>query len=104
MDEPPEIDRIVSELNELREQDGSEPASAVQLDAWLKTLMARGGSDLLLVAGAPACIRAKGVVQKIDARPLDGPEIEAAVLPQNNERPPSLLATREYAVPDFDPA
>jgi len=72
MDEAPEIDRIVDELNDLREQDGAEPASAVQLDSWLKTLIARGGSDLLLVAGAPACIRAKGVVQKIDARPLDG--------------------------------
>jgi len=83
MDEAPEIDRIVNELNELRDQDGSEPASAVQLDAWLKMLIARGGSDLLLVAGAPACIRAKGVVQKIEARPrpLNGPEIEAAVLP-----------------------
>jgi len=81
MDEAPEIDRIVNELNDLREQDGAEPASAVQLDAWLKILIARGGSDLLLVAGAPACIRAKGVVQRIDARPLDGPEIEAAVLP-----------------------
>ena len=81
MDEAPEIDRIVNELNDLREQDGAEPASAVQLDGWLKALIARGGSDLLLVAGAPACIRAKGVVQKIDTRPLDGPEIEAAVLP-----------------------
>ncbi len=81
MDEAPEIDRIVSELNDLREPDEAEPASAAQLEVWLKTLIARGGSDLLLVAGAPACIRAKGVVQKIDARPLDGPEIEAAVLP-----------------------
>lgn len=81
MDKAPEIDRVVNELNGLPEDEGSEPISAVQLDAWLKTLIARGGSDLLLVAGAPACIRAKGVVQKIDARPLDGPEIEAAVLP-----------------------
>ena len=81
MDAAPEIDRIVSELNELRDLDGAEPASAVQLDAWLKALIARGGSDLLLVAGAPACIRAKGVVQKIESRSLDGPEIEAAVLP-----------------------
>jgi len=81
MDEAPETDRIVNELDDLREQDGGEPASAVQLDVWLNTLIARGGSDLLLVAGAPACIRAKGVVQKIEARPLDGPEIEAAVLP-----------------------
>jgi len=81
MDEAPEIDRIVSELNELRESEGSESASAAQLDGWLKTLIAHGGSDLLLVAGAPACIRAKGVVQKIETRTLDGPEIEAAVLP-----------------------
>ena len=81
VDKAPEIDRIVNELNELRDLDGSESASAVQLDAWLKALIARGGSDLLLVAGAPACIRAKGVVQKIESRSLDGPEIEAAVLP-----------------------
>jgi hypothetical protein len=73
MDEAPEIDRVANELSNLREQDESEPASAVQLDAWLKTLIARGGSDLLLVAGAPACIRAKGFVQKIETRPLDGP-------------------------------
>ncbi|HXJ39931.1 MAG TPA: hypothetical protein VNH18_11690, partial [Bryobacteraceae bacterium] len=81
MDEAPEIDRIVNELNEPREREGSEPASTLQLDAWLKALIARGGSDLLLVAGAPACIRTKGAVQKIDGTPLDGPEIEAAVLP-----------------------
>lgn len=81
MDEAPEIDRIVNELNELREREGSEPASTLQLDAWLKTLIARGGSDLLLVAGAPACIRTKGAVQKIDAAPLEGSEIEAVVLP-----------------------
>jgi len=81
MGEAPEIDRIVNELNELREREGSEPASTLQLDAWLKTLIARGGSDLLLVAGAPACIRTKGAVQKIDAAPLEGSEIEAAVLP-----------------------
>jgi twitching motility protein PilT len=81
MDEAPEMDRVANELNDLREQDESEPASAVQLDAWLKALIARGGSDLLLVAGVPACIRAKGVVQKLEARPLVGPEIEAAVLP-----------------------
>ncbi|HMD38730.1 MAG TPA: ATPase, T2SS/T4P/T4SS family, partial [Candidatus Acidoferrum sp.] len=81
MDEAPEIGRVVNKLNELRDQDESEPASADQLDGWLRALIARGGSDLLLVAGAPACVRAKGVVQKIEAAPLEGPEIEAAVLP-----------------------
>src|SRR6202021_3844316 len=68
-------------MNQLPQTEGPEPANAAQLDGWLKTLIAHGGSDLLLVAGAPACIRAKGVVQKIETRPLDGPEIEAAVLP-----------------------
>ncbi|MGB8457869.1 MAG: ATPase, T2SS/T4P/T4SS family, partial [Candidatus Acidiferrum sp.] len=81
MAEAPEIDRIVNELNDLREREGSQSAGTVQLDKWLKTLIARGGSDLLLVAGAPACIRAQGAVQKIEAAPLDGAEIEAAVLP-----------------------
>jgi hypothetical protein len=37
-----------------------------------------------------------------DSNAIKNP-IEAAVLPKNSERPPSLLATREYAVPDFDP-
>ncbi len=81
MDEAPEIERIVDELDELREREGSEASGTAQLDDWLKTLIARGGSDLLLVAGAPACVRAKGAVQKIDNTPLDGAQIEAAVLP-----------------------
>lgn len=81
MDQPPEIDRIVSELNELRDLEGVEAGSTVQLDAWLKTLNARAGSDLLLVSGAPACIRASGFVQRVGDAPLLGSEIEAAVLP-----------------------
>ena len=104
MDEAPEIDRIVNELNELREREGSEPASTLQLDAWLKALIARGGSDLLLVAGAPACIRTKGAVQKIDGTPLDGPEIEAAVLPALTSHAlqryrQSQIADSSYRVP-----
>ena len=49
MDEAPEIDRIVNELNELRESEGSESASTAQLDAWLKTLIAHGGSQATAV-------------------------------------------------------
>lgn len=81
MDEPPDIDRIANELNQLRDADESESGSTAQLDAWLKILNARAGSDLLLVTGAPPCIRTKGFVQRIADAPLDGPEIEAAVLP-----------------------
>lgn len=82
MDDAPEIGRMVNEPNDHRERDRSEPApGTLPLDGWLKTLLAQGGSDLLLVAGAAPCIRAKGAVEKIDDLPLHGAEIEAAVLP-----------------------
>ncbi len=51
------------------------------LEDWLSTLAERRGSDLLLVAGVPPCIRFEGSVQPIGATALTGPEIEAAVLP-----------------------
>ena len=81
MEDTPETNRIVPRLDELREREESEFAGTAQLDAWLGTLMARSGSDLLLVAGAPACIRTKGFVQKIESLPLEGADIEAAVIP-----------------------
>lgn len=56
-------------------------AGTQRLDEWLTTLVARGGSDLLLIAGAPACIRFEGKVQPIGSGELSGPAIEAAVLP-----------------------
>lgn len=55
--------------------------SASQLDAWLSTLVSRGGSDLLLVAGAPPSIRLEGKVEPIAPEALTGAEIEIAVLP-----------------------
>ena len=84
MDRPPEINRIrgiSDEPGEFPEGEETEWAGTTQLDAWLRTLIARAGSDLLLVAGAPACIRARGFVQKIESPPLEGSDIEAAVIP-----------------------
>ncbi|MGC2817320.1 MAG: PilT/PilU family type 4a pilus ATPase [Candidatus Acidiferrum sp.] len=81
MDEAPKIDRIVDELNQHRGPEASGQAATAQLHNWLQTLLARSGSDLLLVAGMPACIRAQGAVQKIGDVPLNGAEIEGAVLP-----------------------
>jgi twitching motility protein PilT len=52
-----------------------------QLNGWLAELVARSGSDLLLVPLAPASIRIEGAVAAIGSRGLDGDEIEAAVLP-----------------------
>ena len=81
MDESGELNRLVRELNEGR---GSEPAdvsATARLDQWLTTLVARSGSDLLLVENAPPCIRVQGELRKIETGSLDGADIEAAVLP-----------------------
>jgi twitching motility protein PilT len=60
---------------------GTKSQDVARLDQWLKTLVVQGGSDLLLIAGAPPCIRFEGEVKNIDSTVLNGPEIEAAVLP-----------------------
>lgn len=72
MNKSAEIAHMVSEVND---------RGTARLDHWLAILMERGGSDLLLIPGAPACIRFEGEVQNIDNEPLEGAEIEAAVIP-----------------------
>ena len=70
-------------LNQIdREQEAQEFDFGVteRLNRWLAMLIGRGASDLLLVAGAPPCMRVNGEVRKIEPGILDGPEIEAAVL------------------------
>jgi twitching motility protein PilT len=52
-----------------------------QLKDWLRELVARNGSDLLLVPEAPASIRIEGALSTIGESPLSGDEIESAVLP-----------------------
>jgi twitching motility protein PilT len=56
-------------------------STTLRLDGWLAALVARGGSDLLLVPGAPASIRFEGEIRSIEGDPLSGAEIEAAVVP-----------------------
>src|SRR5215475_5220696 len=71
-------------LNHLdREQESQDSDSSVteRLDHWLAMVIQRGASDLLLVEGAPPCMRVNGEVRKIEPGILDGPEIEAAVIP-----------------------
>jgi twitching motility protein PilT len=78
VDEPSKIELI----RETDDADTRSPlAQAGRLNHWLALLVEQGGSDLLLVSGAPACIRLKGEVLNLDMRPLQGDEIEAAVLP-----------------------
>ena len=54
---------------------------SIPLREWLGQLVARNGSDLLLVPKATAAIRVEGVLSAIGEGPLSGEEIEAAVLP-----------------------
>ena len=52
-----------------------------RLERWLGLLASRNGSDLLLVAGAPPSIRVDSKVIPLAEGPLDGLDIEEAVLP-----------------------
>jgi twitching motility protein PilT len=81
MNESPELNRLVRELNEGRESEPADTTATEQLDQWLAALVTRNGSDLLLVAGAPPCVRVQGEVRKLEPSALDGPDVEAAVLP-----------------------
>src|ERR1700743_3593419 len=68
-------------LNHLdREQESQDGDSSVteRLDRWLAMVIQRGASDLLLVSGAPPCMRINGEVRKIEPGLLDGRAIRAA--------------------------
>src|SRR6185436_922799 len=73
-----ELDRLVSELNASNIR---RPNDASRLEEWLATLRTRGGSDLYLVSGVPPTIRLNGVLRSLSEPPIDGDEIETAVLP-----------------------
>jgi twitching motility protein PilT len=78
-----DIDRLILELNATTPQTPHAPASAdtSRLERWLRLLASRNGSDLLLVAGAPPAVRLDGKVIALADGPLDGVEIEDAVIP-----------------------
>lgn len=81
MADPDDIDRLILELNSSA-VGGPRPGDPSRLEAWLRLLAARNGSDLLLVAGAPPTIRVDGRVSPLPGEgPLDGVEIEDVVLP-----------------------
>ena len=82
--EAEDIDRLIIELNASAEPASSgEPrrGDTSRLEQWLRLLAQRSGSDLLLVAGAPPAVRLDGKVVSLPEGPLDGLEIEEAVVP-----------------------
>jgi twitching motility protein PilT len=98
MDESGELNRLVREMNEGREAEPGELLATARLDHWLELLVSRGGSDLLLVENAPPCVRVQGDVRKLEPTALDGPDIEAAVLPALSRH--ALNQYRESGIAD----
>jgi twitching motility protein PilT len=99
MEQDEEFDRLIDELGmaAVDSPPGLEPTGS-RLHAWLEYLVERRGSDLLLVAGAPASVRIDGRVHGLDADPLDGVEVETAVLPVLP--PHARRAYREHGIAD----
>ena len=76
-----DLDSLILELHSTREPGGPGTGDLTRLERWLRVLADRSGSDLLLVAGAPPSIRVDGRVQPLAEGPLDGIDVEEAVLP-----------------------
>ena len=81
MENPEDLDQLVLELNSRVEPQAARGPDTARLERWLRLMAARNGSDLLLVAGAPASVRIDGRVEPLAEGPLDGVEIEDAVVP-----------------------
>jgi twitching motility protein PilT len=78
-----DIDRLILELNATAPAGPAQVAAGTtaRLDRWLQHVADKDGSDLLLVGGAPPSVRVKGAVIPLADGPLDGVDIEEAVLP-----------------------
>src|ERR1700751_5232101 len=98
MENPGELNQLARQLSRDGRDDAADPGATARLDQWLKTLVEQGGSDLLLVENAPPCGRVEGDVRKLEPTPLDGPEIEAAVLPALSQH--ALRLYRETMIAD----
>jgi twitching motility protein PilT len=75
-----DLDRLVSELNRVSPSGGT-PGRDGSLEAWLARVRDAEGSDLLLVAGAPPTMRVNGRLLPAADGPLDGDDVESAVMP-----------------------
>jgi len=81
MDDSYDLENVARELNSTDAAGSEETSLTERLDRWLAALVHRRGSDLLLVEGAPPCIRVDAEVRKIATGILDGATIEESVLP-----------------------
>ena len=98
MEDPEKPNELAKELGTRSVSLGADSTATARLDQWLNLLVEKGGSDLLLVEGAPPCMRVQGEVRKLEPASLDGPEIEGAVLPALS--PHALRLYRETLIAD----
>src|SRR5258707_5985274 len=79
-----DIDQLIAELHAsggASSGGGAPLGDSSRLERWLRLLADARGSDLLLVAGASPSIRVEGRVRPLAEGPLDGQDVEEAVLP-----------------------
>jgi twitching motility protein PilT len=83
MDDTDDLDELIRELNATTAevQVPARSGDTARIERWLRTVAQQNGSDLLLVAGSPPALRIEGRVLPLDEGPLDGVDIEEAVLP-----------------------
>lgn len=83
MDKTDDLDELIRELNATTPEVHVPTPSGdtTRIERWLRIVAQQNGSDLLLVAGAPASLRVEGRVTPLDEGPLDGLDVEEAVLP-----------------------
>jgi twitching motility protein PilT len=82
MEDSQDLDELIRELNATTPE-APLPATTgdtTRLERWLRLVASRNGSDLLLVAGAAPSVRVDGRVLPLDEAPLDGVDIEEAVV------------------------
>jgi twitching motility protein PilT len=94
--ETDDINSLIRQLNAGTREDTLD-ASAARLTRWLADLVARQGSDLLLVAGSPPAVRVDGRLRALAEAPLSGEEIEEAVLPALSPRSRATYAQEKIA-------
>src|SRR5689334_13204508 len=76
-----DIEQLIAELHASAGAPAPAPGDTGRVERWLRLLVDLGGSDLLLVAGASPSVRVNGRIRPLAEGPIDGVDIEEAVLP-----------------------
>jgi twitching motility protein PilT len=108
----PDLNRLVQQLNREPDDDGgraerrlelgperSDVEAGNRLEQLLRSLVAHGGSDLLLITGVEPTIRLAGQLQRIESTPLSDGEVLSMFTPHLSERLWDKL--REQGAADF---